>query len=87
MPHFTHKRLHLITSTIFTAAGVPAEEAVLIADSLVDGNLCGHDSHGAVRIPQYITFMNDGKIVSGAPLIVVNETDATALLDGGWGSR
>ena len=85
MPHFTHERLHVITSTIFEAAGVPTDEAVLVADSLVDGNLCGHDSHGAVRIPQYITFMNDGKIVSGAPLIVVNETDATALLDGGWG--
>ena len=85
MPTFTPERLHDITRTIFAAAGVPDDEAVLIADSLVDGNLCGHDSHGVIRIAQYIPAMQKGDFVAGAPLTVVRESATTALLDGGWG--
>lgn len=85
MPHFTHDQLHKITRAIFEVTGVPAAEAAIVADSLVDANLCGHDSHGAVRIPQYVGFIRDGDIATGVPLKIDSETETTAVIDGGWG--
>ncbi len=85
MPHFTADQLRTVTRTIFEAAGVPADDATLVAESLVDGNLCGHDSHGVVRIPQYMESMRKGEIVAGAPLTIVRESDTTPVVDGGWG--
>jgi uncharacterized oxidoreductase len=70
---------------LFVAAGVPPAEAETIARSLVGANLCGHDSHGVMRIPQYVGFVREGKLVPGAPLTVLRETAAILAADAGWG--
>src|SRR5687767_753517 len=70
---------------LFVAAGVPAGEAETVARSLVDANLCGHDSHGVMRVPQYVGFVRDGKLVPAAPLTVLRETPAILAADAGWG--
>jgi uncharacterized oxidoreductase len=70
---------------VFAAAGVPGPDARTVARSLVDANLCGHDSHGVIRVPQYVGFVREGKLVPGAPLEVVRETPAVVAADGGWG--
>lgn len=44
-------------AAIFTAASVPAEEARLISDHLVDADASGHASHGIVRVPRYIEYI------------------------------
>jgi uncharacterized oxidoreductase len=73
------------THSLFTAAGVPADEADRVARSLVDANLCGHDSHGVIRVVQYVKALQDGVYRSGAPFTVENETYAVLVADGGWG--
>lgn len=70
---------------LFVAAGVPEDEARTVSTSLVDANLCGHDSHGVIRVPQYIGFLRDGKLVSGADLTVLRESPAMLAADANWG--
>jgi len=70
---------------LFVAARVPSDDARVVARSLVDANLCGHDSHGVLRIPQYVGFIREGKLVPGAALTVLRETPALLAADGGWG--
>ncbi len=85
MPTFSADTLRDVAVRILKAAGVPAGEATIVADLLVDSNLAGHDSHGILRLPQYLGMIRDGAIFPGAPSKIVQETPATAVLDGGWG--
>ena len=70
---------------IFEAIGVPAAEASRVAKSLVDANLCGHDSHGLIRVLQYSDALRDGRCIPGAPFKVVKETAGVLVVDGGKG--
>jgi uncharacterized oxidoreductase len=85
MPTYPSTTLLNFARSLFEAGGVPADEATIVASSLVDANLCGHDSHGLIRIPQYLKAVADGIIKPGAPLAVVHETPAVLVTDGGWG--
>src|ERR671918_486766 len=53
--------LHRLVQTTFEHAGVPREEARLVADHLVDANLMGHDSHGVIRVQPYIGLLREGR--------------------------
>ena len=70
---------------MFVAAGVSAVDAETVARSLVDANLCGHDSHGVIRVPQYVGFVRAKKLVLDVPLTVLRETPAILAADGEWG--
>src|SRR5262245_55919795 len=54
MPTLTAESLHSFARSLFEAGGVAADEAEVVARNLVDANLCGHDSHGAIRVVQYL---------------------------------
>ncbi|HEY2910992.1 MAG TPA: Ldh family oxidoreductase [Gemmataceae bacterium] len=85
MPTFSSTALVKLAESLFVAAGVPAADAATVANSLVDANLCGHDSHGFLRIPQYLDFIKQGIFKPGAPLTILNETPAVIAADGNWG--
>lgn len=85
MPTRTAAQLTKLAAEIFHAAGAGQPEARVVAESLVEANLEGHDSHGVVRVPEYIAWMEEGVINNAAQLRVVKETAAFALLDGDWG--
>lgn len=85
MPTYSASALIDFANRLFITAGVPAEEAATVAHSLVDANLCGHDSHGILRAPQYVGFIQDGKYRPGAPLTILSETPAVIAADAGWG--
>lgn len=70
---------------LFVAAKVPADESEVVAHSLVDANLCGHDSHGVIRVPQYVGFVREGKLTAGVSLEILKETPAIIAADGSWG--
>jgi len=77
-------RLVSYAHDLFVAGGVPPDEAQIVAASLVDANLAGHDSHGVIRIPQYLKGVEDGHLKPGTPLSIVHETPAVLVCDGGW---
>ena len=85
MPKLPASTWNKFANAMFTAMGVPADEAARVAESLVDANLCGHDSHGLIRLVQYIDAIRDGRIVPGAPFTVVKETAGVLVVDGGKG--
>ena len=85
MPLFRAEELWEIATRIFQGAGSSEEEARIISQHLVDANLMGHDSHGVIRIPQYLANVKKGDCVPGAPLEVIQETPATAVLNANWG--
>ena len=79
--------LETLTAAIFSAAGTPADLAAEVANHLVKANLSGHDSHGVIRIPAYLTQIESGRLNAGGRPGVVHETAATAIVDahGGFG--
>ena len=85
MPTFSPEALEQFASRLFVAAGVPAGHAGLVARSLVDSNLCGHDSHGVIRVPQYMGFLREGKLSRDSRSTVIRETPAMLSIDGQWG--
>lgn len=70
---------------IFTAAGCERPEGEQVAHHLLSANLTGHDSHGVIRTPRYIIWLQEGKVRPGQTLTVVNETATQAILDGNYG--
>ena len=84
MPAYPENELRKFTRQIFEASGSPPADAAIVADHLVDANLLGVDSHGLIRIPQYVGEIRKGEIQPAAPVVVVRETETTAAVDCGW---
>jgi uncharacterized oxidoreductase len=71
-------------AAIFVAGGAPEADARVVAAHLVEANQKGHDSHGVVRVPRYAQLLTEGIVHPGTPIVTVQETESTALVDGGW---
>ena len=84
MPLVSSRDVYKLTLDVFAACGAPAEEARIIADHLTGASLCGVDSHGVIRIPQYVQDVREGVVRPGAPIKVIRETPVSALVDCGW---
>lgn len=84
MLRFEHGSLLEFAIQVFRACGAPDDEARIVADHLITANLLGYDTHGVIRIPQYVEAIRDGMILPGAPIEIQEETETTAVLDGGW---
>jgi uncharacterized oxidoreductase len=74
-----------IAKSILAAAGSSADEAQKVAQKLVGANLAGHDSHGVIRVPQYVDQVEAGLIVPNQSAEVVSETEVVTVLDGHGG--
>jgi uncharacterized oxidoreductase len=85
MPVVPADRLTHIGSALLRAAGASQEEADAVAIGCINANLAGHDSHGIIAIPTYIDRIKVGHIVPGAKWQIVQESPATAVIDGHWG--
>ena len=78
-------RLTALVEQLFTAAGCQATEAETIARRLVQANLVGHDSHGVIRAPIYIQWLQKGMVRANQSPQVVLDSGALGLLDGQLG--
>jgi ureidoglycolate dehydrogenase (NAD+) len=68
--------------TLVTRIGVPAEDARLLADGLIQAHLAGMDGHGLFFLPTYVQRLELGLIAKAGEVRVVREGPAFALLDG-----
>jgi len=84
MPTLTKNVLHEVTAAIFRATGAPDDLAAQVADVLVNNHLAGHDSHGILRIPEYVQSVRIGEIVPTARPSVLEESPTSALVSGNW---
>ncbi len=67
--------------SVLKCVAVKADDAEVIADTLVMADLRGVDSHGVARLMTYVERVNKGLIDSRAPIEVIRERGATALID------
>jgi hydroxycarboxylate dehydrogenase B len=80
----TAEQLRELSLGIFRAAGCPQDVAERVAGALVDANLAGHDSHGVIRIPQYLAAIRGGEIVPDARPAILRDSAVTVVVDGKW---
>ncbi len=85
MPTLPCESLEALTQEVFAKIGVPPDGAAWMARLLVRANLRGHDSHGVIRIPQYVAAWKRGDVNPKAEPVIVDEGPATALVDGKLG--
>jgi len=77
--------LKALTAAIFSNTGSGGAEAEAIARHLVEANLVGHDSHGVIRVPAYVQWVGEGKLVPNQSISVAFENDSVAIVDGNSG--
>ena len=70
---------------IFHRVGVPADEAAIIADTMVEADLRGVHSHGIMRLTVYPQRLRSGVVSPVTKLTVLNESPSILHLNGGNG--
>ena len=81
MPHIHVEPLVNLVSRIFRATGAPQATADLVATSLVSSDLAGHESHGVVRVQQYLLQIERGDINPKAQPTLVRDRGAVINVD------
>jgi LDH2 family malate/lactate/ureidoglycolate dehydrogenase len=81
------KALRDFCAEVLRAAGVPENDARIVASSLVDADLSGMKSHGVTRLNDYLLRVEQSLMTPATKIDIVRETPSTALLDAndGWG--
>jgi LDH2 family malate/lactate/ureidoglycolate dehydrogenase len=81
-PRVHHGRLLEFRTAVYAGVGLPAEDARLVADTLVQADLWGHQSHGVLRLGWYRDrVLNKVMNAVTKPEFVV-DAGAVALIDG-----
>lgn len=78
-------RLVAFAADVYQHAGVPREDALLAADSLVQADLWGHQSHGMLRLGWYLARLQSGAMKAQTLSRLVVDGGAIAVLDGADG--
>ncbi len=86
------EKLRRLSVQLFEAAGVSKEESAIVVNHLVDASLCGVDSHGIVRVPEYLGrimgvsgYGDMYEVIPGAEFKIERDSPTIAVVDGGWG--
>jgi LDH2 family malate/lactate/ureidoglycolate dehydrogenase len=81
-PRVNHERLFDFATAVYVQAGMPETDARLVADTLVQADLWGHQSHGVLRLGWYFDRVRN-KVMNPVtkPEFVV-DAGAMALIDG-----
>jgi uncharacterized oxidoreductase len=85
MPTLRWEPLRDLARAIFASRGVPEDQAHMVADALVRANLAGHDSHGVIRIPEYVEWMGRGDVQPVAEIRVLKNHGPLLAIEGNHG--
>lgn len=77
-----HRRLLDFATAVYTGAGLPEADARLVADTLVQADLWGHQSHGVLRLGWYYERVRNGVMKPVTEPEFVIDGGAIALIDG-----
>ena len=81
-PRVDPVRLVDFATAVYAGQGVPEEDARLIADTLVQADLWGHQSHGVLRLGWYLDRLRNGVMKPVTQPEFVVDGGAIALIDG-----
>ncbi|MCX6623933.1 MAG: Ldh family oxidoreductase, partial [Acidobacteria bacterium] len=77
-----HQTLREFGEQLLLAAGAPPEKAALVAESLLESNLRGIDSHGFQLLPYYLERLQLGSLDPRADGCVASENGPCLVYDG-----
>lgn len=75
-------RLIAFATAMFAALDVPQNDSALVADSLVQADLWGHQSHGVMRLPWYARRIQSGAMKAVTQPETIVDAGAIAVIDG-----
>ena len=75
-------RLLDFAAAVYVRAGMPEADARLAADTLVQADLWGHQSHGVMRLSWYVARLKAGVVKPVAEPEIVTDAGAVAVMDG-----
>src|SRR6266853_525229 len=75
-------QLASFASQVYRALGVPQPDAALLADTLVQADLWGHQSHGVLRLSWYAARIQAGVMKAKTEPEYVVDAGALAVIDG-----
>ncbi|MEO9100973.1 MAG: Ldh family oxidoreductase, partial [Burkholderiaceae bacterium] len=67
---------------LLVAAGLTAPMAASVAETLVEGDLLGHDTHGLAQLPGYLKEVESGGMTKSGEPQTVSDKPAAVLWDG-----
>jgi LDH2 family malate/lactate/ureidoglycolate dehydrogenase len=77
------QRLLDFATEVYASAGMPEADARIVADTLVQADLWGHQSHGVLRLPWYLARLKAGVCAPVARPAFAVDAKAVAVIDGG----
>jgi LDH2 family malate/lactate/ureidoglycolate dehydrogenase len=80
--HISPDGLRTFAAAAYEAAGMPVADALLCADTLVQADLWGHQSHGLMRLSWYLARLKAGVCEAVARPETVVDAGAIAVIDG-----
>lgn len=78
MRRFSRQDLEGFVTRVLVRLGVPESDARLVADCLIYANLSGVDSHGIVRLPHYVTRL-ENRSINAMPEITMRQPRSSIL--------
>jgi LDH2 family malate/lactate/ureidoglycolate dehydrogenase len=78
----TADRMLTLARGVLRALNVPEADALLVADTLVQADLWGHQSHGVMRLPWYAARIVSGAMTASVSPSLLVDSGAIGLLDG-----
>ncbi len=82
MPKIDPLQLLKFCKVLLSAGGMPTDDADLVGDLLVRGELRGYPGHGVIRIPQYLRFIQNGTYRLDTRPVVERGGKISAVVDG-----
>lgn len=80
--HVAANEARRLVKDILTGNGVPAENAIIVANGLIAADLGGVDTHGMNRIPSYMERVRQGVLNHTATPTLTHVTPVVAQVDG-----
>jgi LDH2 family malate/lactate/ureidoglycolate dehydrogenase len=80
-----HEELKAMILALAAAAGIPEEDGAILTESILQADMRGIHSHGVLRLPLYLKRVCTGAVNAKPQCRILQETMATALLDGDHG--
>ena len=82
MPKIDHERLLTFCNQLLATGGMSADDASLVANLLVKGELRGYAGHGVIRVNPYLNWIKDGTYQIKDKPAIEREGKITAVIDG-----
>ena len=76
------ERVKALAAAVYRSIGVPEQEAWLAADTLVQADLWGHQSHGMLRLGWYYARLESGAMKAHTQTTLEVDAGAVAVMDG-----